>query len=234
MTDLRGYLRPFGLTNPARMVMRRGAELLVRAMHQYLRGRVLDIGCGLKTKRLLVNDQVTAYVGLDHEASLHDRSQVDLVGTAYRIPQPDASFDGIVCTAVLEHLEEPKSALRESLRVLKPGGHAIYTVPLYWHLHEEPRDFYRYTKHGLRYLFMESGYELVEIVPASGFWITFGSEWSYYLCGLPPGPLRFAARALVGLNNLAFERLDRLDRKLNPRAEIFTWMYLIVARKPVP
>lgn len=232
MTDLRAYLRPIGLADPSRMVMRRGAELLVRAMRQYLRGRVLDIGCGLKAKRFLVDDKVTSYVGLDHEASLHDRSQVDLVGTAYAIPQPDASFDGIVCTAVLEHLEEPKAALRESLRVLKPGGHAIYTVPLYWHLHEEPRDFYRYTRHGLRYLFTQAGYEPVEIVPASGFWITFGSEWNYYLCGLPLGPLRFVARALVALNNLAFYGLDRLDRRFNPRSEIFTWMYLVVARRP--
>lgn len=232
MTDLRAYLRPIGLSDPSRMVMRRGAELLVRAMHRYLHGRVLDIGCGLKTKRLLVDEKVTSYVGLDHESSLHDRSQVDLVGTAYEIPAPDAAFDGVVCTAVLEHLEEPKAALRESLRVLKPGGHAIYTVPLFWHLHEEPRDFYRYTKHGLRHLFAASGYEPVEIVPASGFWITFGSEWNYYLWGLPLGPLRPFARVLIGLNNLACAALDRLDRRFNRRSELFTWMYLVVARRP--
>lgn len=232
MTDLHSYLRPFGLTNPARMVMRRGAELLVGAMGQYLHGRVLDIGCGLKTKRYLVSDRVTAYVGLDHEQSLHGRSQVDLVGTAYRIPQPDESFDGIVCTAVLEHLEEPRTALLESIRVLKRGGHAIYTVPLFWHLHEEPRDFYRYTKHGLRHLFEACGYEIVEIRPASGFWITFGSAWSYYLCGLRLGPLRFVARALTAVNNIVCSRLDRLDRRLNRQAELFTWMYLVVARKP--
>jgi SAM-dependent methyltransferase len=232
VTDLRAYLQPYGLANPARMVMRRGAEMLVQAMQQYLRGRVLDIGCGRKTKRFLVQDDITEYVGLDHEASLHERSQVDLIGTAYRIPQADECFDGVVCTAVLEHLEDPKSALLESFRVLKRGGHAIYTVPLFWHLHEEPRDFYRYTKHGLRYLFETAGYEVVQVTPASGFWITFGSEWSYYLCGLPLGPLRFAARLLTSVNNIVFAWMDRLDRRFNPRAELFTWMYLVVARKP--
>jgi SAM-dependent methyltransferase len=232
VTDLHSYLRPYGLMNPARMVMRRGAELLVRAMDQHLRGRVLDIGCGLKTKRHLVSDRVTAYVGLDHEQSLHGQSQVDLVGTAYRIPQPDESFDGIVCTAVLEHLEEPHAALLESFRVLKGGGHAIYTVPLFWHLHEEPRDFFRYTKYGLRHLFENSGYEIVEISAASGFWITFGSAWSYYLCGLRLGPVRFVARALTAANNVVCARLDWLDRRFNRRSELFTWMYLVVARKP--
>lgn len=233
VTDLHSYLRPYGLTNPARMVMRRGAALLLRAMDQYLHGRVLDIGCGLKTKRYLVSNRVAAYVGLDHEESLHGHSQVDLVGTAYCIPQADESFDGVVCTAVLEHLEEPRKALRESARVLKPGGHAVYTVPLFWHLHEEPRDFYRYTKHGLRHLFETSGYEIIEINPASGFWITFGSAWSYYLCGLRLGPLRVVARVLTAVNNLVCAPLDRLDRRFNRQAELFTWMYLVVARKPV-
>jgi len=231
--DLQAYLRPYGITNPARMVVRRGAALLIRAMDSHLHGRVLDIGCGEKAKRLLVNEHVTEYVGLDHEDTLHNRSQADLIGTAYRIPESDESFDGIVCTAVLEHLEEPKAALVESLRVLKRGGLAIYTVPLYWHLHEEPRDFYRYTKHGLRYLFESAGYEVVEMKPASGFWITFGSEWSYYLRTLARFPLRRVVQLLIAVNNIVFPWLDRLDRRFNPATEKFTWMYLVVSRRPV-
>jgi SAM-dependent methyltransferase len=215
------------------MVMRRGAELLVPAIHQYLHGRVLDIGCGNKTKRLLVDDSVTEYVGLDQEQSLHDRSQIDLIGRADRIPEADGSFDGVLCTAVLEHLEEPRAALAESLRVLKPGGYAIYTVPLFWYLHEEPRDFYRYTRHGLQYLFDSVGYQIVELKPASGFWLTVGSQWSYYVTMSGRGLLMYLARGVVALNNVVFPALDALDRRLNPRAEKFTWMYLVVARKPL-
>lgn len=233
MPDLPAYLGPYGITNPARMVIRRGAHLLIRAMDVYLSGRVLDIGCGDKAKRLLVGERVTDYVGLDHEGSVHDNSRVDLFGTAYSIPQPDASFDGVVCTAVLEHLEEPKAALAESIRVLKPGGHAIYTVPLYWHLHEEPRDFYRYTRHGLRYLFESVGYEVEKIEPASGFWLTFGSEWSYYLGALCRGRLRHLAKVLTAANNVIFPMLDHIDRRFNPMNDKFTWMYLVVAKRPL-
>jgi SAM-dependent methyltransferase len=234
MTDLAAYLKPFGPTNAARMVVRRGASLLVGAMGKYLRGTVLDVGCGNKSKRYLVGASVTDYVGLDHEGSLHDRTQVDILGTAYRIPRPEATFDGIVCTAVLEHLEDPRAALAESFRVLKPGGHAIYTVPLFWYLHEEPRDFYRYTAYGLRYLFELTGYEIIELVPASGFWLTFGSQWSYYVMMLARGPLRPLARCVVAINNLVFPVLDAMDRRMNPLADKFTWMYLVVARKPGP
>lgn len=233
MSDVRAYLRSYGLMHPSRMVMRRGAALLHGAMSKHLRGRVLDIGCGAKAKRLLLDDQITDYVGLDHAESLHGTAQVDLLGTAYEIPAADNSFDGVVCTAVLEHLEEPGKALRESLRVLKPGGHAVYTVPLFYHLHEEPRDFYRYTCHGLRYLFEGAGYRIVTLEPASGFWITFGTELSQYLLLSAPRVARFLARAITALNNLLCPLLDRLDRRRNPASQKFTWMYLVVATKPL-
>ena len=233
MPNLSAYLRPYSLTNPARMVIRRGATLLVDAIGDHLHGRVLDIGCGAKAKRFLLGPQVTEYIGLDHEGSLHGVGHADVIGTAYSIPQPDATFDGILCTAVLEHLEEPKAALAEALRVLKPGGHAVYTVPLYWHLHEEPRDFYRYTQHGLQYLFDAAGFEVVKLCPAAGFWVTFGSELSYYLQTVARGPFRGIAKIITVLDNLVFPLLDRIDRRLNPLSAKFTWMYLIVARRPV-
>jgi len=47
---------------------------------------------------------------------------------------------------------------------LRPGGHLILTAPQYWSLHEEPRDFYRYTSIGLQYLTSEAGLEFVELV----------------------------------------------------------------------
>jgi SAM-dependent methyltransferase len=215
------------------MVIRRGAELLVDAMARNFRGRVLDIGCGAKSKRHLLPPAVTEYVGVDHEGTLHDLSKADLVGTAYEIPAPDTSFDGVLCTAVLEHLEEPARALGEAFRVLRPGGRAVYTVPLFWYLHEEPRDFFRYTEHGLRHLFTGAGFTDIVITPASGFWITFGSQMSYYLSGTLRRPFGPVARAITALNNLVCPWLDRIDRRRNPFTTKFTWMYLVVASRPM-
>src|SRR5690606_33616992 len=116
------------------------------AAREFLHGRLLDIGCGLKPYAALLKPYVSEHVGVDHAGSLHDRINVDLEGTAYAVPAADGSFDSVLCSAVLEHLNEPGAALSECLRVLRPGGYAVYTVPFIWHLHEEPQDFFRFTK----------------------------------------------------------------------------------------
>ena len=119
---------------------------LKRCASRYLSGRLIDIGCGMKPYENLLAPYVSEHVGVDHKDSIHNRSNVDLVGTAYKIPVEDGSFNAVICTAVLEHLEEPEQALRECHRVLKLNGNVIYLVPFIWHLHEEPRDFYRFSK----------------------------------------------------------------------------------------
>lgn len=203
---------------------------LRRVGAQYLRGRMLDIGCGAKPYKDLLAPYVIEHVGLDYEGSPHDKTSVDLVSSAYSIPESDAAFDSVICTAVLEHLEEPEQALREGYRVLKPGGVAIYTVPFIWHLHEEPRDFYRFSKYGLTYLFEKVGYEIIELKALSGFWVTFGQLFVYNLHRFNRGPFRWLrlvdALGLI-VQGVAY-LLDRLDR-----TEQWTWMYLVVARKEV-
>jgi len=226
------YFARYPLTSPSCAVGRTAGKAVREYGEAYLSGRLLDIGCGAKWKQDLLGDLVTEYVGLDHEGSLHDRSAVDIVGTAYEIPQPDDSFDSVLCTAVLEHLEEPATAVREALRVLRPGGYAIYTAPFLWHLHEAPRDFYRFSRFGLSHLFQTAGWEIVELQPLSGFWLTVGSEWSYYLAAILGRRLPTLAKGLVALNNLVMGPMDRLDQRIHAGWAGFTWMHLLVARKP--
>ena len=226
------YYKEYKITNPAYMVIMRAGKIIRKYAKRYFKGQLLDIGCGTKGKVHLIGDTVEEYIGLDHNESLHDKSEVDIFGTAYEIPEPDESYDSILCTAVLEHLEEPEGALREAFRVLKQGGYAIYTVPLFWHLHEEPRDFYRYTKYGIKYLFEKVGFEVVELRPLSGFWVTFGSEWNYYLESLSHGISRYLVKPIIAVNNIIFFALDKIDRRFHPATEIWTWMYVVVVRKP--
>ena len=227
---LREYGRTYPLTHPAYGVARVAARQIRAWARLHFRGRLIDIGSGTKQKALLVGDLVTHHVGLDHAASPHGLQAVDVVGSAYELPLADESFDCALSTAVLEHLEEPQRALRESFRVVSPGGIAIYTAPLFWHLHEEPRDFFRYTRHGLRHLFEEAGFRIVEIRPLGGFWLTFGTQLAYYLQGFRHGPLRWLVDGWTAAGNTLWRHLDRG----RARDERFTWMYLVVARRPLP
>lgn len=231
MSDLKRYYSRYPITNPAYLVARIAGNNIKHQASLHFSGRLIDIGCGDKSKKYLVGEYVNEYVGLDHEGSIHDRSCVDMTGTAYEIPQLDRSFDCVLCTAVLEHLEDPAKALSEAFRVLKPGGFAIYTAPFIWHLHEEPRDFYRYSKYGLEYLFVQAGFEIVEIKPMAGFWITIGSEFNYYLSSVRSSPMKYLIQGMVAINNLIFQILDNVDGKMKGKTDKWTWMYLVVARK---
>lgn len=228
MSAQASYYAAFPWTHPARNVARLAGRAIEARAQRWFSGRLIEIGCGTKAKSLLVAPYVCEHVGLDHAGSPHGSAGVDLLASAYEIPAPPGSFDCALSTAVLEHLEEPQRALAEALRVLKPGGHAVYTTPLFWHLHEEPRDFFRYTRYGLEHLFRAAGFELVEIAALSGFWVTFGAELAYYLQRFRRRPLAPLVDAAVALLNLLAARLDR--GRL--RDERFTWMYLVVARKP--
>jgi len=196
---------------------------------RYISGKLIDIGCGTKPYKNILAPFVSEHIGVDHLETFHDKQNIDLFGTAYDIPVEDESFDSAISTAVLEHLEEPEKAIQECYRILKSGGYAIYSIPFIWHLHEEPRDFYRYSKYGIEYLFEKVGFKIIEIKPLSGFWVTFGQLFVYYIYRFNRGPLRWLHIIdFVGLliQGLAYG-LDKIDR-----AEQWTWMYMVVVQKP--
>jgi SAM-dependent methyltransferase len=211
----------FSIINPA----------LEQRLAQFAKGKLIDIGCGAKPYKNMVRPHVDLHTGVDHHDSLHDKSSVDLFGTAYSIPLESDGYDTALCTDVLEHLEEPSLAIAEAWRVLKSGGYAIYTVPLFWHLHEEPRDFYRYTKHGLRYLFEKNGFDIVEIAALSGFSVTFAQELVYFLYRYrgsgPVNPLWWIIPPLGHVIQLFGYLMNKVER-----AQMFTCEYIIVAKKP--
>lgn len=201
---------------------------ILKYAEKYFQGTLIDIGCGEKPYQEALSRFVDQYIGVDHKDTFHDLANADLIGSAYEIPTEDESFDVALCTAVLEHLEEPEQAIRECYRVLKKEGHALYSIPFIWHIHEKPRDFYRYSRYGIQYLFEKSGFELVELEALSGFWITFGQLFVYYLYRFNRGPLRwFKIITILGLliQGIVY-LLDKIDK-----AEDWTWMYVIVAKK---
>lgn len=197
---------------------------------KYSKGRLLDIGCGDKPYEDLARAFVDEYVGLDHICSQHSLSKADIIADSHNAPIKDHSCDTILATSVLEHLERPNDAIGEMHRILRTGGHVILTCPFFWHLHEEPRDFFRFSKYGLRYLFESNGFEVLELKALSGFWVTFGQLFVYYLYRFRRGgklsPLWWLIPAIGSIVQGIAYMLDHLDK-----AEQWTWMYMVVARK---
>lgn len=80
-------------------------------------------------------------------------------GSLLDIPFPDSSFDCVMTTQVLEHIEDHERAASELGRILKPGGHLIISVP------HPPEPFH--TPGHIREGYTES--DLISLFPAPSF-----------------------------------------------------------------
>jgi ubiquinone/menaquinone biosynthesis C-methylase UbiE len=99
-----------------------------------------------------------------------DQTKLDIVSDITAIPEPDASFDAIMCIEVFEHLPDPLAALTEFQRLLKPGGILILTAPFCAFTHFSPYFFgtgfspYWYQKH-----LVDKGFSILELQPNGNF-----------------------------------------------------------------
>ena len=111
--------------------------------------RVLDGGCGEGYMSRLLAERGASVVGVDTSASLiaaaRDHAEARTLQVDYQIanleslPEPDSTFDIIVCNHVLSDVADPASALRELGRVLRPGGRLIALMlhPCFYTAHAE-------------------------------------------------------------------------------------------------
>lgn len=153
---------------------------------QHCSGKLLDLGCGKAPFYEFYKNHVTDNTCVDWDNSGHGTQHVDIAcDLSNSVPLPDAEFDTILLSSVLEHIPEPMNVWNEMSRLLKPGGKAVINVPfLYW-LHETPHDFYRYTEFVLRRMAEQSGFDMVLLEPLGGAPIVLGDITSK-LCGRMP------------------------------------------------
>jgi SAM-dependent methyltransferase len=142
---------------------------------------VLDIGAGSCPYRsyfahcnYLTQDFVQLLPGQLRDGSY---GKIDYVCDSAQIPVPDASFDVVLCTEVLEHHPEPIKVVREFARVLRPQGRLLLTAPLGSGIHQEPFHYYGgYTPYWYEKYLKAAGFEEIEIQANGGFFRHFGQE----------------------------------------------------------
>lgn len=118
---------------------------------------VLDVGGRYQPYRPLLQDGIARYVGLD----ILQTEIVDVVGSGESLPFIANTFDVVIATQVFEYFSQPRLAVEEIRRVLKPGGCLLMSVASF-----APRfvdeEKWRFTSTGIRLLI--SSFSKVEIV----------------------------------------------------------------------
>ncbi len=144
--------------------------------------RVLDVGAGTCPYRDFFShcdyrtQDFKGYADIRKDGDV-GYGHIDYVSDITEIPVPDASFDVVLCTEVLEHVPEPVLALKETARILRPGGRLLLTAPLGSGLHQLPYHYYGGMSRQWYVHFLDKfGLELREITPNGGFFKLLAQE----------------------------------------------------------
>jgi SAM-dependent methyltransferase len=227
------------------LVERLHTEAVGRCVQAHAMGRLLDVGCGSRPFRELLLAHSRAAFGVEIDRERYGRvgaeSGEQLVAETEPnedVPQPDAwadgmqlpfgggVFDTVVSFQVLEHVPEPSQLMAEMARVLAPGGKLVLTAPHIWGIHEEPHDYYRFTPFGLRHLAQKAGFEVEEVAPLAGYWVTHAARFCHYLQQFEKIGLHPLTRPLMALSQVTCLLLDRLHPVYSD-----AWNHLLVARR---
>jgi SAM-dependent methyltransferase len=214
------------------LVMRFLIQDLKKAISEFASGKMLDIGCGNKPYEVLFEGLIESYTGCDMVQS--HKNRVDVICPATDLRFPDESFNTVFSTQVMEHVDDPGQMIKESSRVLKDKGLAIFSIPFCWELHEEPHDYFRFTKYGLTALFEKQQFDIVRIDANGGKWAAI-FQMNLNMIYSSFGKRSFVRRAtkFVFINLHLTSVINRfavwMDQKFHD--ELLTLNYVVVARK---
>jgi SAM-dependent methyltransferase len=115
----------------------------IKAVETHPERLFLDVGAGFK------------YTCFENVINLEivDYPSTDILGVGERLPFVNDSFDGVISSAVLEHVKDPFCCAAEIMRVLKPGGDLFCSAPFLQPHHGYPNHYYNMTSNGLVNLF---------------------------------------------------------------------------------
>lgn len=136
---------------------------------EFVRGRLLDLGCGTVPLYAAYRDFCTEVTCVDWNNTLHKNNHVDVYcDLTAPLPFDMERFETVLLSDVLEHIPTPEALFQELFRILSRKGIALINVPFYYWLHETPFDYYRYTEFALTRFAKQSGFDVVLLKPIGG------------------------------------------------------------------
>lgn len=199
-----------------------------KQIKSYARGSVLDVGSGSSPFKGIIIRCSEKYDTFDREQRDAPLTYLGDIHSLSKIVR--GSYDTIICFEVLEHVQEPEGALREIREALSDGGTLLMSVPHISRLHEEPHDYYRFTKYGLKYLLTKNSFQVIAIVPYGGLFSFFSHQWSsfFILVFWRVPVLKYLA---MFFNIILFVLTSYFLDTLLDRRKIFAQGYICIAKK---
>jgi len=158
-------------------------KLILQVLNRYLKNnqKILDIGSGAGTLALYCGFKINQVVGVDIstqavKSANESAVQIGLNNVSFKVMKfpeeyPSEKFDLIICTEVIEHLEDDLKALKVIYKLLKPNGIAIVSTPslnaplyrigLATDFDKRVGHLRRYTMESLRKLSKQAGFKIV-------------------------------------------------------------------------
>jgi ubiquinone/menaquinone biosynthesis C-methylase UbiE len=204
--------------------------------------RLLDAGAGERRFKpycahlRYVAQDFAQYDGKGDAAGLQTRAWnqdgLDIVSDVTAIPEPDGSFDAILCTEVLEHVAAPIAALEEFSRLLPGGGALILTAPFCSLTHFAPFHFYSgFNSYFFAHHLQNLGFEILELEANGNFFEYIAQE----VHRLPSIAQRYGGGRLGFWEKRAVRTLLRALGRFSPgggeSAELLNYGFHILARK---
>ncbi len=134
-------------------------------LHAIGSGKLLEIGSRNRSGNIRkeICPENMEYTGFD----IMEGENVDVVGDAHKLSSlfPENHFDAIFSVSVFEHLAMPWKVALEKNKILKPGGLVFIQTHQAWPVHEEPWDFWRFSKYSWATMFNKhTGFEIIDAV----------------------------------------------------------------------
>lgn len=158
--DIKSYLKKRGDIDKYGVIQ----ELLQEDLNKYLKSQkvkplVLDLG---SYNRRIHEDCINVDIAQEGDTDL-------VWDLTKKLPVKSGSVDFVICSAVLEHVNDPDAVIAEMYRVLKKGGKAWVDIPFMQPYHESPDDYYRFTLSGIKHKFKAFKIDKSGSIPGSGF-----------------------------------------------------------------